>query len=443
MNAFDLAYLITGAALAGFLALFALTAFVEEKFRAFGISLILALLTGWLWFGVLGGDDAPRIAIYLMTGGAWVLAALFFLPLGRTTALRVGTIDDQVDERDVIFAREEYRPGTEKYDAYYARRPELKEVDDKIRALPELLAPGGRLHERVAANRTTFLFRKIEKLCEAVDGPVAESRRPILPAKATADLKAMALSLGAVKVGVAELNPKYVYSHVGRGPDPWGEPIALTHRYALVFTLEMDYFKVGRAPKLGITEESATQYLVGALASVKIAKHIRSLGYPARAHIAGSNYRIMLPPVACDAGLGELGRMGYLIAPDLGARVRLGAVTTDLALVPDKPITFGVQEFCEICKKCARSCPSGAIPRKGKITVRGVEKWQLDIEKCLHLWRVMGTDCGLCMKVCPFSHPRTFVHDVVRAGIRRSAFARRVSLWGDDLFYGRGRGWKK
>jgi hypothetical protein len=41
------------------------------------------------------------------------------------------------------------------------------------------------------------------------------------------------------------------------------------------------------------------------------------------------------------------------------------------------------------------------------------------------------------MKVCPFSHPPTLLHNLVRAGIRRSAFARRVSLWADDLFYGR------
>ena len=45
--------------------------------------------------------------------------------------------------------------------------------------------------------------------------------------------------------------------------------------------------------------------------------------------------------------------------------------------------------------------------------------------------------CGLCMKVCPFSHPETLVHNLVREGIRRSAFARTVSVWGDRLLYGR------
>jgi epoxyqueuosine reductase QueG len=144
----------------------------------------------------------------------------------------------------------------------------------------------------------------------------------------------------------------------------------------------------------------------------------------------------MLPPVAQDAGLGELGRLGYLITPDLGPRVRLGAVTTDLPLIPDRPGAFGVQDFCAECRKCAVNCPSNAIPHGEKVDVRGTLKWQLEIERCYHYWRLAGTDCGLCMKVCPYSHPASFVHNLVRTGIERSHFARKISLWGDDLFYG-------
>ena len=66
-----------------------------------------------------------------------------------------------------------------------------------------------------------------------------------------------------------------------------------------------------------------------------------------------------------------------------------------------------------------------------------MKKWQLEIEKCLHYWRVAGTDCGLCMKVCPYSHKSSFVHNLVRYGIKDSAIARRLALWGDDLFYGK------
>ncbi|MFQ6103859.1 MAG: hypothetical protein ACE5OP_06150 [Candidatus Glassbacteria bacterium] len=53
--------------------------------------------------------------------------------------------------------------------------------------------------------------------------------------------------------------------------------------------------------------------------------HIRNLGYPARTHIDG-NYRVVCPLVARDAGIGEIGRMGLLMTPRLGPRVRIAVV---------------------------------------------------------------------------------------------------------------------
>ena len=31
--------------------------------------------------------------------------------------------------------------------------------------------------------------------------------------------------------------------------------------------------------------------------------------------------------------------------------------------------------------------------------------WQIKGEKCYEVWKRIGTDCGVCMKVCPFSNP--------------------------------------
>jgi hypothetical protein len=41
------------------------------------------------------------------------------------------------------------------------------------------------------------------------------------------------------------------------------------------------------------------------------------------------------------------------------------------------------------------------------------------------------------MAVCPFSHPNTFSHNLIRWGIARSGFFRRVALRMDDLCYGK------
>jgi len=430
-------YLALGGILSIFLVLFVISSLVEKKTRAALLGVIFLLIFGPVWFGAVAFFHPPAYMLFVPFKIIIILIFLYFLPMGKTNTLKITKITERVDERDVVFAREEYHHGTENYEKYYAMRPHLKKVDDRMRALPELLAPGGRYYDPVRSPAIEDVFEEIEDLTFKVDGDINPRQTETDPAAITREIKQRVLKEGAIDVGVAELNPMFVYSHVGRGPGKWGEAIKNNHRYAVMFALEMDYYNVETAPHLPITDESARQYLNGAHISVALAGYIRSLGYPARAHIAGSNYQIMLPPVAQDAGLGELGRLGYLISPKLGPRVRLGAVTTDLPLVTDKPVSFGVQDFCKRCLKCAVNCPSGAIPGGNKVNVRGVDKWPLDIERCIFYWRLIGTDCGLCMKVCPFSHPPTLLHNLVRAGIRRSEFARIVSVWGDDLFYGR------
>jgi ferredoxin len=425
-----------GAAVAFFLGLFAVTSLRERKPRAAMVSLALLAPFAGAWIALYALCAASPAWLLVPAGIAAVLILAFFLPLRPGRPIRILGVTERVDERDIMFAREEYLPGTEKYETYYAMRPEYKEVDDRIRALPELLGPGGRLYDPVQSHQVASLFRIIEGLLSSVDGEVEENGASADPVSAARTVKNLALRLGADEAGICRLDPMYVYSHVGRGPEPFGAPIENHHRFAVAFTLEMDHAHVQAAPRIEITRETAAQYLKGAQISIALARFIRRLGYPARAHIAGSNYQIMLPPVAYDAGLGEVGRIGYLISRKYGARVRLGAVTTDLPLVPDEPVVFGVQDFCGKCQKCATHCPSGAIPRGGMEAVRGVEKWPLHIEKCFHFWRQAGTDCGICMKVCPYSHPPAFVHNLVRAAIQGSPFARTLSVLGDDLFYG-------
>jgi len=41
--------------------------------------------------------------------------------------------------------------------------------------------------------------------------------------------------------------------------------------------------------------------------------------------------------------------------------VRISGVITDLPVASDKPIDFGLQEFCKTCKICATECPAGAL----------------------------------------------------------------------------------
>jgi len=437
MGMLEFLFWLIGAAVFAFFALFSAASMREHKSRAAVIGTAFAGIIALLWLGWYTQFASESGILSLLPGIVVIIGLLLLIPWGRPKSLVVGNVNERVDERDIMFSREEYRPGSEKYESYYSRRPELREIDDRIRQLPKLLASGGRYYDAVRSPYTESIFKQIENLTTKVDGEVASNRQEVDPHEITSLIKEFALHLGADEVGVANLNRAFVYSHVGRGPEPWGQPIESRHRYAIAFALEMAYDNVEAAPRLPITEESARAYLEGALISTSLAQYIRDLGYPARAHIAGSNYQIMLPPVAHDAGLGELGRHGYLISRRYGARVRLGAVTTDLPLIADRPIVFGVQDFCAACLRCAVNCPSGSIPHGDTTEVRGVEKWPLRIESCFRYWRAIGTDCGLCMRVCPFSHPPTAIHNLIRLAIRRNPLARRAAVYGENVFYGK------
>ncbi len=191
------------------------------------------------------------------------------------------------------------------------------------------------------------------------------------------------------------------------------------------------------APAGPAVMESAQQYLNAGSIAVQIAAFIRNLGYPARAHIDG-NYDVVCPLVARDAGLGEIGRMGLLMTPNLGPRVRIGVITTDIPLILNKYMhNHSVIDFCTICKKCADVCPSQSISFNDMEDIDGIKRWQINQEACYTFWTKVGTDCGRCVSVCPYSHPDNLMHNLVRAGIKNSFIFRRFALKMDDVLYGR------
>ena len=412
---------------------FGVTSLLEKERRAAGVALDLALVLAIPFF----------VATLLPLPLRWLLVGLiilasvlvFLLPVGRVERDREEP-QTRIDERDIMFARARLEPGTPNYEAYYAMRPEKKMSDDKTRSLPGLLSPKASEanHLIFAATGATFAF--IKELHDAVDGPVAPEQAEFQAGPGTDHIKELARYWGARDVGITELKPYHVYSHIGRGKGTYGAPITLDHRYAIAFTVEMDHQLVGTAPAAPTLLESARQYASAAEIAVQLGNLIRSMGYPALAHIDG-NYRVVAPLVARDAGLGEIGRMGLLMTPNLGPRVRLGVVTTDLPLIPD-PAGYSapVLDFCRVCKKCAENCPVRAIPTSGREEIDGALRWRIDQETCYRYWCVTGTDCARCMATCPYSYPATPMHNMVRWAARHSGAARRAVIWLDRLFYG-------
>lgn len=424
------------AALAG-LAAFGVVSIRERERRAALIAFLLAAAVALPFLAVPAFPPPVRTGFLAVLAGAAVVGlVLWFLPIG---VVKVGNSrpSRRVDERDIMFARARLQPGSREFETYYAMRPENREPDDETRALPGLLSHRAAKAEPVAFATSKASFDMTRALRDEVDGPVARHRDERPPGEMAEIVKRLALHLGARDAGITELRPYHVYTHVGRGSGKWGDEIPVEHRWAIAFTMEMDFHVMRQAPEAPVVAESARQYVEGAKIAIQIASMIRRLGYPARAHIDG-NYRVIAPLVARDAGIGEIGRMGILMTPGLGPRVRLGVVTTDLPLIADPPTDDrSVIDFCTVCRKCADNCPSQSISFDDRTRIDGGWRWAIDPDTCFRYWNAVGTDCGVCMTVCPYSHPDNAAHDFVRWATRRSGAARRAALWMDDLFYGR------
>ena len=90
-------------------------------------------------------------------------------------------------------------------------------------------------------------------------------------------VKRLAHYLGAQLCGVCELEPAFIYSHVGRGPEPYGQKIELNHRYAIVFAVEMSLAMVATAPQAPVVVETAVRYTEAAHISIILAKTVQAI----------------------------------------------------------------------------------------------------------------------------------------------------------------------
>jgi reductive dehalogenase len=410
---------------------------LEKEKRPALFSFLSSFLFVLLFVGFIFFDDAEKeLFAYGFTAVGIIISILLLIPFKNPKHIKPGVVKKQFDERNVMFSRVELVPGTDKFEAYYRQNPEKKVLDDKFREKPGLLSLN-------ATEYHPFKFASAEANFMAVDAfvpykkeNIASKKQEVKPEEVSNYIKKWAKQIGAVSVGITDLKKQHLYSVKGRGKE-YGNEIVQTHPFAIAFTVEMDKEMLDMAPAAEAIMESSQQYLHSANIAAQIALFIRNLGYSALAHFDG-NYQVICPVVAKDAGLGEFGRMGLLMTPELGSRVRIAVITTDLPLVTDEyKYEPSVIDFCTICKKCADNCPSRAISFEPMQEIDGVVRWKINHEACFTYWSITGTDCGKCIQVCPYAHPNNLMHNIVRKGIKNSYLFGKLALQMDDLFYGR------
>jgi ferredoxin len=226
------------------------------------------------------------------------------------------------------------------------------------------------------------------------------------PKKLTTFIKELALSYGADVVGIARLEKHHHYSHrgdmFGMGVG-YGNQIHISYQYAIVVAAELNQEMINRAPEADVWMAAMLGYAKSTAVTAQLALYIKSLGYEAQTDNFFKYYSPMTP-LAAAAGIGQIGRCNCIISKEYGNRLKIGAVLTNIPLIEDGPVDFGMVEFCQACLKCARDCPAKAVSFKGPEVFNGLLQWRHHDTKCMEMWMNLETGCGICMSSCPFSH---------------------------------------
>jgi reductive dehalogenase len=287
----------------------------------------------------------------------------------------------------------------------------------------------------------------------SITGDPAEIKQDLPdPATLSRHIKDMAMFLYADDCGIGILPEQAIYTHqcatnaqMAQGaPADQTRIITNKHPYCIVMLYSQDF----RNTLMASTGYDGGQigarraYLMNGIMADVMARYIRNLGYEARAH-HNEDYEVMVTPCLISAGMGELSRVGdCVLHPYLGYNYKAAVVTTNLQLMPDHPIDFGVQDFCRVCKKCAENCPSKSISLDDyQEEYNGYMKYKLDYKSCAIFRRTQpeGYGCGRCAVVCPWSSKEeSWFHSLASylSSMKNDAFNRLIKNMDDICGYG-------
>jgi len=261
---------------------------------------------------------------------------------------------------------------------------------------------------------------------------------PIDPQVISRHIKSFAYFLGAEIVGIAPV-PEYAYFKC----DDKGNPIDPDYKYAIVILNKKNYDTLSASHNTDWIADSISfqAYLNNGIITESLANYIRRLGYPAESQYDGRDlsgrpkYFVNFMPLLLWAGLGEVSRAFMVLNPFLGLGYKTGVVLTNMPLKVDKPIDFGLQDFCQHCHICADACPFKAIPRGDKIMYNGYEQWRLDTRRCVSngILNKHGVVCNTCTKACPWTRPNNRFNTLIRWTVSNSRVARRIATKFDSM----------
>lgn len=230
------------------------------------------------------------------------------------------------------------------------------------------------------------------EVLDAALGPLATDTDEISPDD-WHQFVARSVSVGDFdKAGVTAFDPQWAF-----------EGVEIHQKNIIILGFQHQYDEITKAPAPEGGLEVMRQYLRAACGAKIVASWLRGHGWDAEPLTGPMSGKVTMIPPALAAGFGELGKHGSVINPEFGASFRLSAVLTDCPLPVDVTADHGIDAFCANCRVCEAACPTDAIAPH-KQTVRGVEKWYVDFDRCLPFFNE-HQGCAICVAVCPWSRP--------------------------------------
>jgi reductive dehalogenase len=354
-----------------------------------------------------------------------------------------------MSEADTIFARIQFDP---EYEFYHQTEFSGSE------AMIAKNIPGYGMFENELSMAAWKLYdsrNSIQRTGIGLDPDASETgtRHETDPEILTSMIKKAARFFGADLVGIAPIDRNWLYTE-NRRREPYNVPES--YEYAIVMAVEMEYDAIATSPGFMSAAATGLGYSTMAFVELELAAFIQRLGYNA---MTSGNEVALSVPLAIDGGLGQYGRHGILITKPFGPRVRIAKVLTDIPLVrdyPDMGFCKSVIRFCEICEKCATTCPSQSISYEKEQTWKGTsisnnpgtKKWYVDVESCYGFWVENGSDCSNCIRSCPYNKKDGFFHRIIMWFVQHTPWLNRFILKMDDIAgYGKQKSgnkfWKK
>jgi epoxyqueuosine reductase QueG len=194
------------------------------------------------------------------------------------------------------------------------------------------------------------------------------------------EIRQFLLERGAIKVGFATLET------MAGGPESADLTYILPEaRSAVSFAMPLDKDEIRKT----LAKESHNAFekdnmevnIRASQVAIELAGWLEEKDYPARGTVANNRYRhevpgwqMTLPPdishryVAVRSGVASFGWSGNAGIEGYGASIILGTVVTSAELEPTDPIPEE-DSFCDKCKLCVTSCPSGFFDKSKEETV--------------------------------------------------------------------------